>query len=641
MTRVPTYASYTGMLNQTLKNKATLDLYQYQAITGLKSPSYSGYGMSAYSIVNAEASLGVAKNFMENNEILNTEMKLINTSLTSVEKAMNELKSLLTNFSGMDLEDITPDYTGGEISFSDNADVYTGTTITVNGKTYTFAADNTGDNIDISGLTPGDPNYAKDVMNTLKDRLQADDTENFAEFKFEDGKFSFPFYTVDGESSVLHANGVKTGKPHTMSDDQYREMKQLQSQAFTTMKTLADSLNTFANGKYLFGGGVSTEAPVNFPFKNVEEFQKYFDGINIKYPSNSTANLSNYGVDYTKTGDVTLKNNGGNRGTISADNAGAFLKKALTGGAKTTGDLIFNSGSNTVKATEYGAFNTLKPGDTLVIGDAGATHNGSYIIKSVSEDGKTITFEDSTPVRADDTIVDGGGATFSTAYPVGSVINMEGFGGNVSSQVQVTGVSADGSEIYVTMDPSRWPAGDTVIPATNKFSMNTDSYYKGGELVTEKRITDNQSITLDVNANDGAFERMFRALGEIAQGNLVDTRNPLDGGVNVDPNTTLDRITDAMQLVQDSIYSGGRNAGEKNADLYTVQAKMNSNTIVLNNTKTSLTAVTTTLQANVTALKDVDKTEASLKAVLALNNLNASYSVLQAALSTSLLNYIK
>ena len=63
-----------------------------------------------------------------------------------------------------------------------------------------------------------------------------------------------------------------------------------------------------------------------------------------------------------------------------------------------------------------------------------------------------------------------------------SVVNMEGFGNNVSPQVQVIGVSDDGTELYVRFDESRWPAeGETVdIVASSQWSMTSTSYYQGG-----------------------------------------------------------------------------------------------------------------------------------------------------------------
>ena len=643
MTRVPTYNSYMNMMYQTLNTKSYVDLYSFQAQTGLKAPTYAGYGMTASTIVGSEAALGVVSNFMENNKIVETEINAITTSLTSISDAINDFKSMLTQFSGMDLSTITPDYTGGEIVFGSNEDVYAGTTITINGETYTFTndGDSSGNNIDLSTLTPGGDTYGTDVMNALKAKLQNSDAENFANFTFdeENNTFSFPLYTIDGESTLLDAEGVTTGEPHTMSDEQAQMLSQLQTTAFTTMMALTDCLNINVNGKYVFGGGVSTQAPVNFPFTTLEQFQSYYDGLNITYPISGNANLSNFKITSQQTGDIELINNGGNSGTIKAQ-GGSFLKPSLTANAQTTGDLTFNADKNTLQATEYGAFNTLNAGDTLVLTNAG-NNNGSYVIESISADGKTITFAESTPVQQDETLTDGGNAEFSTSFPVGTVINMNGFGNNISPQVQVTGISADGTELYVTVDPSRWPATNQTITASSSWNLDSQSYYQGGDLATEKRISDNQSIVLDVTAKDGVFEKMFRALGLIAQGNLVDTRDPLnEAGVTVDPSTTLDRVEEALNMIQDAIYGGGINASAQNEDLYTVQAKMDSNTVLLNNVNENLTQVELNLQNNVDSLKNVDQTEASMKLLLAVNQLNASYSVLQTAMSTSLLNYL-
>lgn len=44
MVRVPTYASYMSLLNQTMNTKSMLDLYSYQSNTGIKSPTYAGSG---------------------------------------------------------------------------------------------------------------------------------------------------------------------------------------------------------------------------------------------------------------------------------------------------------------------------------------------------------------------------------------------------------------------------------------------------------------------------------------------------------------------------------------------------------------------------------------------------------------------
>lgn len=647
MVRIPTYSTYINMMNQTLKNKETLDKYNFQTLTGLKEQSYSGYGMSAYSIVSLEASLRVNNNFMETNQILGVEVKTMNTSLESINKTMNEFKSLLTSFSGQDLNDITPDYTGGEITFtSNNPADYVGKNITIDGVKYTFTNDNNpvdgSEIVNINGLTSSD-----DIMAALNNQVQAQVPAN-PNITVTGSQMKFPLYTVNGTSTVLaDKNIVTTGKPHEMSQDQYLNMQQLQSTAFSTMKMLVDSLNTFANGKYLFGGGVSSEPPVKFPFKTLEEFQKYYDGINTKYPNNASANLSNFNVNSGKLGDITLGlTPGTNQGTITAGNAGGFLKEAINANPKTTGTLTFNSDKNTINATEYGAFNTLKAGDTIVLGGDGAGASAkAYIIKSVSEDGKTITVDESTPVITDGQLTPDGTAgntvTFSTSFPVGSVVNMNGFGDpNIAPNVQVTGISDDGTTLFVTVDPSRFP--NQTIPASSSWSLSSDSYYQGGDLSSEKRISENQSINFDINANDPAFEKLFRALGEIAQGNLVDTRNPANGIVGtIKPEDTLKKVTDALNSVSDAIFNSGQNASVKNADLYTVMSKMNSNSVVLNDIAANQKLIQANLENNITSLKNVDQTEAAVKALLAFNNLEASYSVLQKATSLSLLNYMK
>ncbi len=743
--RVPTYATYMNMTNDTIANKKLVDLYSYQSITGLKAQTYSGYGMSASTIVSLEATLGVTNNFMENNKITEVEIKTMNTSMESIQDAINDFKSALTSFSGLvtgSTSTTTTDETGGKITFTSNdpAD-YLGKTIVVDGVTYTFANDATGNNIDINGATS-----AQDVMDALENKLPANADFNFngttftyplgtvannstiisangvttgepvtstsggknltpdytggeitftnntvadymgttitvngiqytfadnsngnnidisgaadaegvmaalqaklpanPDFSFNGATFSFPSYTINGSSSVLNVSGVETGEPYTMSADQYREMQQLQQQAFTTLKMLVDSLNTFANGKYLFGGGVSSQPPVSIPFTSLDAFQAYYDGINIQYPSNSSADLSDFSVNADDTGAITLQLNGDNtnQGTITAANAGGFLKPVLTANDKTTGTLTFNSDKNTLNSTQYGAFDTLSAGDTIVLGgDAAGNNAKAYIIKSVSADGKTITFDESTPIAEDAVINPTNNLTMSKSFPVGSVINMEGFNNNnIASQVQVTGISDDGTQLYVTVDPSRFPT--TTIPASSSWSMSNESYYQGGNLDSEKRISENQTLNFDINAGDPAFEKLFRALGTIAQGNLVDTRNPADEFVGtIDSQNPLDRVNEALDLISEALFNAGENATTPNADIYSISAKINANYVVLNQTIENQTNLAANMENNISSLKDVDKTEAATKLLLASQNLEASYAVLQQAMSLSLLNYM-
>ena len=79
MVRVPTYNSYMNMVAQTIDIKSQLDLYSYQVTSGLKSPTYSGYGMQAHTIVSLESMLGVTSNFITNNDVIQVELNSYST----------------------------------------------------------------------------------------------------------------------------------------------------------------------------------------------------------------------------------------------------------------------------------------------------------------------------------------------------------------------------------------------------------------------------------------------------------------------------------------------------------------------------------------------------------------------------------
>ena len=109
----------------------------------------------------------------------------------------------------------------------------------------------------------------------------------------------------------------------------------------------------------------------------------------------------------------------------------------------------------------------------------------------------------------------------------------------------------------------------------------------------------------------------------------------------INQESALDRINEALDLVSDALFNAGQNSTVKNADIYTVSAKINANYVVLNQTTENQTNIVTNLENNISSLKNVNKTEAGVKLLLASQNLEASYAVLQQAMSLSLLNYLK
>ena len=561
MVRVPTYANYMSLLNQTMSTKSMVDKYSYQATTGIKYANYAGYGMSAANIVNMEASSSVVQTFIDNNTVLNTTVSAMSTVMETIDTAVNSFRSQLNN-------------------------------------------------------------------------------------------------------ALSALSGLKNGEP--LSSDAVRSINELQMVAYSGMSLLSDTLNTSVAGKYIFGAG-SSNPPTTFQFTSLDEFQEYYDGINIKYPTTKNAVLSSRDVNANTSGNLTISKSTEpdtpeNEFILSADKG--FLTTAVTGGKETTGTLTFSATDNTLKADVRGAFNTIAAGDTLVFTDSDGV-NQAYIVAKVSEDGKTITFSEDTKVAADAEYVNGYNDTqaetenrpvkISTSFAVGSVVNFSEITrvpSSVAPEMQIKNITQDGN-LVVTADPSYFPDNiadqPVVVDTANKWSLNSESYYIGGSATEEFRVSEDQSITLDISANDNVFNKLFRAFGMIAQGNMVKFEKTINPDTNMEEETNLvanaDEISalvnEAMDLLQSAVDNNGKSSNQKNETLSLVIAKVSANYVTLNNVQEILGATQSDLEDNIYAIKNVDKTEASVKMLAAQNSLEASYQVLTNVLSLSLLNYMK
>ncbi len=449
-------------------------------------------------------------------------------------------------------------------------------------------------------------------------------------------------------NSLSALSDLKNGQP--TGTEAAAAVSELQTVAFAGMSLLSDALNTSVAGKYIFGAG-SSSAPTQFKFSTLNAFQEYYDGVNVQYPATANSSLSSRVADASSSGDLTISqapapapdpdapaSSPNNEFVLSAANG--FLSTAVIGSEATTGDLEFSAVDNSLKASVRGAFSTIGAGDTMVFTEADGTTK-AYIVDNVSADGKTITFSADTPVAADATYTNGLGADgqtpvkISTSFAVGTVVNFSG-ATDVAPTMQVKGINDDGS-LIVTADPSYFGTLPSTISANEKWSMTSESYYIGGSATETFRVSDNQSITLDISANDSVFDKLFRAFGAIAQGNLIKT--DVDGNVtNADEVNKL--VNNAMDLLQSAIDNNGKAVQGKNETLSLVIAKISANYVTLDNVTNTLEAVYKNLEDNVYSIKNVDKTEASVKMLEAQNSLEASYQILSSTLNLSLLNYL-
>lgn len=525
MVRVPTYASYMSLVNQTMKTKATANMYGYQSATGIKYANYAGYGMKSSNIVNMEASLAVTQNFIDNNTLLNTSIKTMSTVMENVEDSVSSFKSQLNNAMS------------------------------------TF-----------SSLTDGEP--------------------------------------IPTEASA--------------------SLSELQTVAFSAMQLISDALNQSIGGKYIFGAG-SSSAPTQFPYNTLSDFQEMYDGINIRYPQTSTAVLASRSFNYGTSGNLTVSNGtADNEFVLSAANG--FLSTAVVGGANTTGNLNFSAADDTLHADIYGAFNTIHAGDTLIFDNDGTKKK--YIVESVSADGKTIKFADD--ISDDGPVTDITKVTISTSFAVGSVLNLD-TSSDAPLRFQVMDID-DSGNLVVSADQAQ--VTPQVYDAASHWQLNAESYYVGGSAQETFRITDNQTITFDINANDPVFSKLFRSFGMIAQGNIIQTDS--DGKIIAGQTQAFnDLINEAMNLLQSAIDNNGRAVSGNNETISMCVAKISANYVTLDNANNTLNVLKNNLEDNVYDIKNVDQTEAAAKLLFAENSLQASYQVLSSTLDLSLLNYLK
>ena len=326
-------------------------------------------------------------------------------------------------------------------------------------------------------------------------------------------------------------------------------------------------------------------------------------------------------VPQTLTGTVDFATRSDTRG---------FITDSLKGSELQTGDIGFYAKDNAMKAAVKGAFSSYKTGDTLIVQGADG-NDRMYIVKSVSADGRTVSFDDSTPVAEDmnitngKQITNGKGITIGKSYPVGATIDLGKTSGAHNGKYTVAGVSADGKTLTVkTKDFPEY--GDTVTYTTANIA--TDGYYDGGYLKTTYRVSETSAFSNDVSAASAAFEKLFRAMGEIAQGNLLDADNP---------ESAYARVSDALNILDASLSA---NSTETNGDITSIQYSIISKLDLVATTIDSQTASKESLTTYINNMTKVDKTEAVTYLLQAKQDLEVSYSVLSAINQLSLLNYL-
>lgn len=325
----------------------------------------------------------------------------------------------------------------------------------------------------------------------------------------------------------------------------------------------------------------------------------------------------------------------GNVDFSSLSDVHGFVSDVIKGSEALTGDIFFNAAKNQMTANVTGAFEGVQAGDTIVLKGADG-NNGVYYVKDVGADGRTITFSDETKLNVDGKIENGTGVSLGLTYPVGSTLAVDKVSASYNGSYTILGISADGNSL--TVKTNRFTKDGASFAATGMQSVKTSSYYQGSSLQSTVRVGTQTEIKMDIDASKGAFATIFTALGQIAQGNLIDLRDEEQTLDAIDPNRVETRVRASLDLITEALSS--YRTADSYSNITNIQYALVSKSSRLQNTTTAQTNLSASLETYIGNIKRVDQTEAVTMLLEEKKNLSASYQVFSTINNLSLLNYL-
>ncbi len=303
----------------------------------------------------------------------------------------------------------------------------------------------------------------------------------------------------------------------------------------------------------------------------------------------SNASLAANNGTYTVTGIDTVSNTilvETQRFSDQGSLATPFFSKTAS-----SNSTIFTDGgtaSDTITSTTAGFFSGLSQGMAVSVNNS-TVNDGTYIVGSVSTDGKTVTLAS------------------GTKLPVGT-------GGS--------GVA-----------DSRTPSFE-VIQTTG--SIGVQSYYHGDMTAQTHKVNQNSSFALDLNAVDPAFEKAIRGLAIIAQGKFAS-----EGGLDQNEG----RIDSVISLLDGTINRTTTNKSpfgvrETAGSLQQVQIDLGYKRVLIKDTNELSTRFSSFLKTGIADMENIDITEAITKMLDDQQALEASFQVFAKIKQLSLTNFL-
>jgi hypothetical protein len=335
--------------------------------------------------------------------------------------------------------------------------------------------------------------------------------------------------------------------------------------------------------------------------------------------------FNNIGVNYNQTAV------GGANYTEVTAAPNSFVTSSMT--QANFGTLSYvNVGSNAkISSSQVGAFKSIQVGQTIGMDNTagGSNNNGVYTVTSVSPDSTTITVDQNMNAGADNTATinllvpsgttmvlsgstAGNNGAYTITWPTNAQLAAAGYGNGDGAAPQ------DGSVILTSPQVVAPGSGETI-------SLKSTSFLTGVNLTTQMKMSDTQSLNMDVTALDPAFEKVIGGLGMLCQGDLLN--NP-------------SRINQALGFINDGIEHSSLSTTEMPSDLSTVENKLSLNIKTLTDTTTQQNQMLAFLESRQNDIEKADPTETAVKLNADSTSLQVSYATLAKITNLSLLNYL-
>ncbi len=176
-------------------------------------------------------------------------------------------------------------------------------------------------------------------------------------------------------------------------------VQDIQDEAFRSLQSLQDFLNTSVDGRYLFAGSRVTTEPVNFGLTTLSAFQTEYDGTRVTVPTTRDANLADFSVNADTNND--------NKQYITNTNFLQFRQEQLYAIEFTSGTKTIEAKSQVDGSSAAGVFTSLSVNDTFTI-TGSTSNNATFTVATVASDGSSVTVAETVTTE-----YDGNGVTFA------------------------------------------------------------------------------------------------------------------------------------------------------------------------------------------------------------------------------------